>query len=216
MRRDVGRTRPAAGRVYRRNARAYIRTRSRIARTCLGVSRAYLDPRRHHRCELPSRPGRGAGRPALCVRSADSPGPPRERRDGVLQPRHVRAGARAARDDDHGVQSDRNLCRAEVGRGGSRSILRALAGHVLRRDVRRLFHARQSSVADGARILGRGNACVTVHGLRPPRRSGGDHRRDVDVDDGREGHRLRKPLPCQGWHLQTTGVEVRSHSSIRG
>ena len=39
---------------------------------------------------------------------------------------------------------------------------------------------------------------------------------DVDVDDGREGHRLRKPLPCQGWHLQTTGVERPRHSSIRG
>ena len=37
------------------------------------------------------------------------PGPPRQRGDGVLQPRHLRADARAAGDDDDGVQPDRTV-----------------------------------------------------------------------------------------------------------
>ncbi len=96
-----------------------------------------------------------------------------------------------------------------MGRRGSRSILQAVARPVLRRDVRRLFRARQPGVADGARILGRGDARVPVHGLRAPGRSGG-HRsaRCPTLNDWRTRHRLREPLPGEGRLLQAAAVDV--------
>ena len=80
------------------------------------------------------------------------------RRAGVLQPRHVRTDAELLAMMTDRVQPDRPVRRAEMGRRGSRPVLQAVARPVLRRDLRRLLRAGQSGLADGARILGRGNA----------------------------------------------------------
>ena len=149
------------------------------------------------RLELPASAGRRARRAAFRLRAPDSPGPPRGRRAGVLQPRHARADIGTAHDDDHRVQPDRPVRRTEVGRRGSRPVLQAVAGPVLHRHVRRLLRAPQPGVADGPGILRRGDARLSVHGLRASRRSRRHDRGDVGADDRRTRHRLREPLPVR-------------------
>ena len=80
--------------------------------------------------------------------AADPAGPERARRDGVLQPRHPRAHAGPAGDDDDRRQPDRAVRRAQVGGRGARPVLHAVARPVLRRHLRRLFRPRQSRMAD--------------------------------------------------------------------
>ena len=127
----------------------------------------------------------------------DPPGPARGRRAGVLQPRHARTDLAPAHDDDHRVQPDRTVRRAEMGRRGSRPVLQAVAGPVLHRHVRRLLRTPQPGVADGPGIFRRGNARLSVHGLRPSRRSRRHDQGDVGADDRRTRHRLREPLPVR-------------------
>ena len=187
-----------------------LRARHRPAGTGLGASRACVDTRRHSRQQLPSRRGGRTRRPSCRVRPADHAGTPRPGRAGVLQPRHPRALAGPAGDDDDDLQPDRSVHRAEESQRRPRPLLQAVAGSVLRRHVRWLLRAGQSGLADVARSVRGGAAIDAVHGLDAPGRPGAFGRRGGDAGDRGAADRLREPVSNEGRVVQMDPVVRRA------
>ena len=98
---------------------------------------------------------------------------------------------------------------AQVGRRGTRSILPAVAGPVLRRDVRRVFRAGQSRVADRARATRKTNCgdrrswTSSIPTIAPPR-----SRPCRRCSPAAQVDRFREPVPREGRIVQVAAVDV--------
>ena len=210
VRRDLACAGTRLRRVHQGNGHVGVRARCRPAGTRLEASRACLDTRRHSRRQFSSSRGGRTRRASCRVRRADHGRTPRAGRTGVLQPRHPRALAGSAGDDDDDQQPGRPVHRGEESQRRPRPLLQAVTGSVLRRHVRRLPGAGQSGLAEVARSARGGAAIDAVHGLDAPRRPGPFGRRGGDAGHRRPADRLREPVSNEGRIVQMDAVVRRA------